>query len=142
MSRSDWNELVEHMLRELRTDGPRAETYWAQQLAFGPVFVHAVRLRYRHAPPTADEARLLVPCARLAFAALGSLPEPSACDPTSLQILAARQARAVGWGRRATLARVLHRLGETAVDSLQSAPPRMARAYPLIGFRPGERLAG
>jgi hypothetical protein len=142
MTRPDWDSVLDLMIAELKAGGPRAEAYWAQQLAFGPVLVHALGLRLWRSPPSKEHAGLLVPSARLAFAALGSLPEASSCDQTSLRLLAARQARAIGWRRRATLANVLVRLGEQAPTAVGEAPSRMARAYPLIGFRPGERLAG
>ena len=139
MRRSDWRPTVEKMLAELRSGGPREEAFWAQQLAFGPVLVHAVGLQVRRGGLVAPE---LIPCLRLAHAALGSLPEPPAADAVGLQMLAARQARALGWRRRATLSNLLTDLGAPRVDGPGAAPPRMARCYPLIGFRPDERLAG
>ncbi|MFY9342448.1 MAG: hypothetical protein WAT39_08155 [Planctomycetota bacterium] len=135
-----WDSLVDRMLRELASDGPRAESYWAQQIAFGPVFVHAIGLRLRREPACIG-GEALVRCVQLARAGFGALPEPPDCDPTGLRILAARQARALGWRRRATLDRLLWRLGAQASASAP-APARLTRCYELIGFRPGERLAG
>jgi hypothetical protein len=128
------------MLDELRTDGPRAESYWAQQLAFGPVLVHALGLRLRTVSMLGEAA--LVRCVELALAGLGALPEAPEADAVGLRVLATRQARALGWRRRATLCRLLQRLGATAPQQVGSAPLRMTRCYPLIGFRPEDRLAG
>ena len=38
---SRWQAVLEQMFEELRSGSPRAEAYWAQQLAFGPVFFSA-----------------------------------------------------------------------------------------------------
>ncbi|MBM4062487.1 MAG: hypothetical protein FJ265_15530 [Planctomycetes bacterium] len=138
--KATWDGLVDRMLQELAHDGPRAESYWAQQMAFGPVFVHAVGLRLRR-EPVGFGGEALVRCAQLARAAFGSLPEPPACDPTGLRMLAARQARALGWRRRAALDRLLQRLGARATEHSE-VPARLTRCHELIGFRPGERLAG
>ncbi|MFH1176714.1 MAG: hypothetical protein V1750_04840 [Acidobacteriota bacterium] len=48
-----WAETVELMLSELRAGTPRAQSYWAQQLAFGPVVVHALLLSLRERLPLA-----------------------------------------------------------------------------------------
>jgi hypothetical protein len=37
-----WQAVLDQMFEELRSGSPRAEVYWAQQLAFGPVFFYAV----------------------------------------------------------------------------------------------------
>lgn len=140
--RSPWYDVVDSMLDELRRGGARREAYWAQQLAFGPVLVNAVRLRYRHDAPDPEEARLLSSVVQLSIAALGALPEPPAGDPIALRLLASRQARAIGWGRRSALLRLLQRLGGTVDRMVTVVPARMVRAYPLLGFRPGDRLAG
>ena len=127
------------MIRELEGGEARAESYWAEQLAFGPVLVHALGLRLRHAPIAVPA---LVRCVELAHAAFGSLPEPPEADPVGLRLLANRQARALGWRRRAMLCRLLVRLGATVAPVPGVAPPRLSRCYPLSGFRPDERLVG
>jgi hypothetical protein len=142
MSRATWDPVLDQMMTEIDDGSPRAETYWAQQLAFGPVLVHALRLRLRDSPPSPEQARRLARCVDLAFGALGSLPDTPGEDPIALRLLAARQARAISWRRRLTLARLLERLGEPAPGHPGVVPSRMTRPYPLIGFRPGERLAG
>ena len=139
---SPWDAVLDGMLAELARGGPRAESYWAQQLAFGPVLVHALGLRYRRRPPSAGETRLLVPCLHLARAALGALPDPPGGDPAAIRLLALRQARAVAWGRRGTLEQRLRRMGVVPQSGASVVPPRMARPYPLLGFSPGERLVG
>jgi hypothetical protein len=140
--RRSWDDVLDEMLVELAQGAPRAETYWAQQLAFGPVLVHALGLRHSRRPPGAEEGRLLAPCLRLARAALGAIPELPGVDPTGLRLLALRQARAIGWGRRSTLARRLRQIGLLPEDGTEFVPSRMVRPYRLIGFRPGERFPG
>lgn len=136
-----WDEVVCRMLDELRAGDARAESYWAQQLAFGPVVVHALRLhlRAKHLPD-ADVAHLSR-AIHLAQAGLGPLPERPGTDPASLALLARRQARAISWGRRRCLARLLQRLGADQSPASPASAERMLRPYPLIGFRPDERLA-
>jgi hypothetical protein len=136
-----WDQTLDTMFAELQRGDPRSETYWAQQLAFGPVFVHAVALRWRSGSIPPDDAPALVRCLQLAFSAFAALPELDGGDPTALRLLAVRQARAIGWGRRGSLAALLARLGGTGVTPA-AVPSRMARPYELIGFRPHERLAG
>ena len=140
--RRAWTDVLGEMFADLAANGPRAETYWAQQLAFGPVLVHALALRFRSAPPNPEESRLLAPCLRLARAALGALPDLPGGDPAALRLLALRQARAVDWGRRRTLERLLARVAVSPESGTVVAPSRMARPYPLIGFRPDQRLNG
>ena len=139
MKRPDWGPTVDRLLAEIEHGDARTEAYWAQQLAFGPVLVHAVGLRMRDAH---IGSAALVRCVQLALAAFGSLPEPPDADPVGLRTLAMRQARALGWRRRATLRRLLQRLGVASTEEIKMAPARMARSYPLIGFRPDDRLAG
>ena len=108
---SRWQVVIEQMFEELRSGSPRAEAYWAQQLAFGPVFFYAVVLAVRRdAIPPADLERLrqVVP---LALSLLGALPDGSDGDPSSLLLLARRQAQALALGRRQRLARLAARLG-------------------------------
>ena len=85
---SRWQPVIETMFEELRSGEPRAEGYWAQQLAFGPVFFYAVILAVRkRAIPSNDLERLrqLVP---LALSLLGALPDGSDGDSASLFLLA------------------------------------------------------
>jgi hypothetical protein len=141
-NREAWRATVDRMLTELRRGDARSETYWAQQLAFGPVFVHAVALRWRSKSiPTADVPGL-TRCLQLAHSAFAALPELDGGDPTALRLLAARQARAIGWGRRGSLAALLARLGASPMVANSAVPSRMVRPYELLGFRPHERLAG
>jgi hypothetical protein len=133
-----WAPVVAAMLAELRSHSARAEAYWAQQLAFGPVLVHAISLAVRSGEvPTAsvpDLARVV----RLAGEALGALPDGCSHDPTALQLLARRQAVVVAWGRRRHLARLGARLGLEPTP-LGPVPQRLVRPYPLIGWRPPEQ---
>jgi hypothetical protein len=70
-----WQAVLNQMFEELRTGSPRAEVYWAQQLAFGPVFFYAVVLAVREdvlSPDDRDHIRRIVP---LALSLLGALPD-------------------------------------------------------------------
>jgi hypothetical protein len=132
-----WQAVLAQMFEELRSGAPRAEAYWAQQLAFGPVFFYAVVLAVREGaiPPT-DRAQLrrVVP---LALSLLGALPDGSAGDPTSLLLLARRQASALAVGRRQHLARLAARLGlEISSLPYDPVPGRLQRPYELIGWYP------
>lgn len=129
------------MLAELRKGEPRATAYWAEQLAFGPVLVHALRLHLRSAALPAEESQALGEAVRLAKAALGALPEQPGLAPATLHILARRQARALSWGRRRSLTRLLARLGAVEPDA-STVPSRMTRPYALLGWHPEERLSG
>jgi hypothetical protein len=140
MKHPDWGPTVDRMLHELASSDARTETYWAQQLAFSPHVIHALGLRMRAEPATGGAA--LVKCAELALSGFGALPEPPAVDHVSVGVLAMRQARALGWRRRANLRRLLQRLGVAAPVESATVPLRMARNFPLIGFRPDDRLAG
>jgi len=137
-----WDAVVEQMLRELASGGPRAESFWAQQLAYAPVLIHALRCRRRRAELTEDQTRLLIPCLLLACGGLGALPDPPWPDPGAVRRTASRQVRALGWNRRRLLERLLSDLGASAPDRGAIAPSRMLRPYDLIGFHPGERYAG
>jgi hypothetical protein len=132
-----WQAVLEQMFEELRSGSPRAEAYWAQQLAFGPVFFYAVVLAVREGaiPPTdRDQLRRVVP---LALSLLGALPDGSAGDPTSLLLLARRQALALAVGRRQHLARLAARLGlEISSLPYDPVPGRLQRPYELIGWSP------
>lgn len=134
---SRWQPVIEQMLEELRSGSPRAESYWAQQLAFGPVFFYAVVLAVRKgAIPPGDLERLrqLVP---LALSLLGALPDGSDGDPTRLLLLARRQANALELDRRQHLARLAARLGLEIPDlPYGPVPRRFLRPYELIGWAP------
>lgn len=134
---SHWQPIIEKMFEELRSEAPRAEAYWAQQLAFGPVFFYAVVLAVRNcAIPSSDLDRLrqLVP---LALSLLGALPDGSNGDSASLFLLARRQARVLDLGRRQHLARLAARLGlEIPNLPYGPVPGRFLRPYELIGWCP------
>lgn len=134
---SRWQAVLDEMFEELRSGSPRAETYWAQQLAFGPVFFYAVVLAVRRdAIPRNDLERLrqVVP---VALSLLGALPDGSDGDPASLLLLARRQALAQAVGRRQLLARLATRLGlEMSSVSYEPVPRRLLRPYELMGWRP------
>jgi len=127
------------MLEELRSGSSRAETYWAQQLAFGPVFVHAVALAVRYGtipPDDLDLVRRMIP---LALSMLGALPDGCDGDPASFFLLARRQAQALAWGRRHQLARLAARLGlELSSLPYDPVPRRFLRPYELSGWNPPE----
>jgi hypothetical protein len=129
------------MLTEVREGEPRAEAYWAEQLAFGPVLVHALRLRLRTTILAAEHQQRLGQTVRLAKSALAALPEQPGLDPALLHILARRQARALSWGRRRCLTRLLVAL-EAADPESSAVPSRMTRPYALLGWHPDERLSG
>lgn len=134
---SRWQPVIDRMLEELRLGSPRAEAYWAQQLAFGPVFFNAVALAVRDqslSPGDLELVRQLVP---LAYSMLGPLPDGCDGDPAGFTLLAKRQANVLAWGRRHQVARLAERLGLDP-SSLPSGevPRRFQRPYPLIGWRP------
>jgi len=134
---SPWKPVLAQMFEELRSGAPRAEVYWAQQLAFGPVFFSAVVLAVREGaipPNDLDLLRQLVP---LALSLLGALPDGSDGDPISLRLLARRQAQALEVGRRQYLARLGQRIGlEMSSLPYDPVPRRLMRPYELIGWRP------
>jgi len=134
---SRWQPVLDRMFEELHSGSPRAETYWAQQLAFGPVFFHAVALAVRGGaiPPADLECiRQMVP---QALSMLGALPDGCDGDPASFFLLARRQARALAWGRRHQLARLAARLGlEMSSPPYDPVPRRWLRPYELIGWNP------
>ncbi|HEX3553524.1 MAG TPA: hypothetical protein VIA62_09880 [Thermoanaerobaculia bacterium] len=134
---SRWQAVLEQMFEELRSGSPRAEVYWAQQLAFGPVFFYAVLLAVREgalSPNDRDHLRRIVP---LALSLLGALPEGDGGDPASLLLLARRQASALAVGRRQLLARLAARIGlEISALPYEPVPGRLQRPYELIGWRP------
>ncbi|HEV7671265.1 MAG TPA: hypothetical protein VGS22_22335 [Thermoanaerobaculia bacterium] len=134
---SRWQALLNRMFEELRSGEPRAETYWAQQLAFGPVFFYAVVLAVREgsiAPGDLDLLRHVIP---LALALLGALPDGGGGDPTRLLLLARRQAVALASGRRHRLTRLAARLGLEASKVLYDpVPNRLQRPYEVMGWCP------
>lgn len=134
---SRWEPVLEQMFEELRSGAPRAEAYWAQQLAFGPVFFFAVLLAVRSGnlgPGDLEQLRKLVP---MALSLLGALPDGSDGDPTSLLLLARRQALALSQDRRRHLARFASRLGlEMSSLPYDPVPRRLLRPYELIGWCP------
>jgi hypothetical protein len=86
VQQTHWQAVLDRMFEELRSGSPRAEVYWAQQLAFGPVFFYAVVLAVREdaVPPNdRDHLRRIVP---LALSLLGALPDGG--DSASLLVLA------------------------------------------------------
>lgn len=109
-----WQAVLDRMFEELRSGSSRAEAYWAQQLAFGPVFFHAVVLAVRKAAIAEDDLERLRRILPMAFSMLGALPDGSGGDPASLYLLARRQAQVLAWGRRLHLARLAARLGVPA----------------------------
>jgi len=130
-----WDDVLTEMMVELRSGEPRAEAYWAQQLAFGPVLVHALALHARAHGISQADAPHLARTLQLAAAALGPLPEEGR-DPTALLVLARRQAAALATGRRRQLARFAARHGLTVNDPAGPVPARMLRSYPLLGWTP------
>ena len=132
-----WRQVLDRMCVELSRGEPRAEAYWAQQLAFAPVLIHAVALALRAGSLSSDEQARLRELMPLAVAALGALPDGSGGDPARLRLLAQRQAAALASGRRRHLLRLADRLGAEMTESpLATVPPRLLRAYPLIGWTP------
>jgi hypothetical protein len=137
MGLDGWQVVLDQMFEELRSGASRAEAYWAQQLAFGPVFFHAVVLAVRKAAIAEDDLERLRRILPMAFSMLGALPDGSGGDPASLYLLARRQAQVLAWGRRRHLARLAARLG-VAVSGppYDPVPRRFQRPYELIGWRP------
>ncbi|MCP4660262.1 MAG: hypothetical protein GY856_33090 [bacterium] len=136
---SRWGPVLERMFAELGSGSARAEAYWAQQLAFGPVFPHAVALAVRADAVSRSDRELLRQVLPLAQSMLGALPDGCAGDPASFRLLAHRQAQVLAWGRRRHLSRLAARLGlETSNLPSDPVPRRFQRPYPLIGWRPPE----
>ncbi len=132
-----WQPVLERMFKEIRTGEPRAETYWAQQLAFGPVFFYAVVLAVREGSIAPNDLILLRQVVPSALALLGALPDGSGGDPTRLLLLARRQALALTLGRRQHLTRLAARLGlESAKLPYDPVPDRLHRPYEVIGWNP------
>lgn len=131
-----WDNVIEQMLSELRAREPRADAYWAQQLAFAPVVFHALATYARARGIPEADAPNLSRVLELAAAALGLLPEVGT-DPAALAAIARRQAAALATGRRRQLARLVQRHGLTAaVGVAKEVPSRLVRPYPLLGWKP------
>ena len=137
-----WSETIATMLQELRSGGARAQSYWAQQLAFAPVVVHALSLALRDHPPSVADREAIAAAVSLALSALGALPEQAGVEPSLLAAMAQRQARALAWGRRRTLQRLLRRLAAGTPPESSAGAARLLRPYPLLGWSPGSPLQG
>jgi len=134
---SRWQPVLDRMFEELRSGSPRAETYWTQQLAFGPVFFHAVALAVRGGDIPPDDLERLRRMIPNALSMLGALPDGCDGDPASFFLLARRQAQALAWGRRHQLARLGARLGlDMSSPPYDPVPRRWLRPYELIGWNP------
>jgi hypothetical protein len=139
---SRWQPVLKRMFDELRSGSPRAEGYWAQQLAFGPVFFFAVLLAVRRDEIPPDDLTLLRQIVPVALSLLGALPDGSEGDPTALRLLARRQARALELNRRRHLARLAARLGlEISNPPYDPVPARFRRPYELMGWSPDSRVS-
>jgi hypothetical protein len=137
-----WGAVLDQMFEELRSGAPRAEVYWAQQLAFSPVFFYAVVLAVRRGAIAENDLGLLRQVVPLALSLLGALPEESSGDPTSLLLLARRQALALALGRRQHLARLATRLGLSSRLLYEPVPRRLQRLYEVIGWCPPRLSTG
>lgn len=136
---SRWQVVLDRMFDELRSGSARAQAYWAQQLALGPVFIHVVALAVRADAISRSDRELLRQVLPLAVSMLGALPDGCAGDPASLLLLARRQAQVLPWGRRRHLTRLASRLGlDTSNLPTDPVPRRFQRPYRLIGWRPPE----
>jgi len=125
------------MFEELRSGSPRAQAYWAQQLAFGPVLFNVIALAVRRSVIQPSDLQLVRAVVPLAQSMLGALPDGSGGDPASFFLLAHRQAQALSWGRRRRLARLAVRLGmEPSGSPYEPVPRRFQRPYELIGWTP------
>ncbi len=134
---SRWQAVLDQMFEELRSGSARAEAYWAQQIAFGPVFFHAIAQAVRFDTISRSDLELVRQVVPLALSMLGALPDGCAGDPASLRLLAHRQASVLAWGRRRQLARLAARLGlNPAMLSSDPVPRRFQRPYELLGWRP------
>jgi len=132
-----WKAVLDCMFEELRSGSPRAQAYWAQQLAFGPVFFNVIALAVRRGVIPPNDLELVRAVIPLAQSMLGALPDGSGGDPSSFLLLAHRQAQALSSGRRRRLAKLATRLGmETSALPYDPVPRRFQRPYELIGWTP------
>jgi hypothetical protein len=123
------------MTEEVSAGSARSQTYWAQQLAFGPVLFHAVALAVRHGELSEDDLELVREVVQHALSMLGALPDGCDGDPMRLQLLARRQAQVLSWGRRRHLVRLARRLGIEVPDMVTDpVPSRFLRPYRLLGW--------
>lgn len=134
-----WDDCLDRMVTEAVDGDARNQVYWAQQLAFSPVFPYALALRLRDPAWPADTATrdAVGQVMDLALEALGSLPEASpGVDATALALLARRQAEALAVGRRSLLSRLMVRLGRPRAEP-PTAPvrARLVRPYPLLAWK-------
>lgn len=129
------------MLEELRSGRPREQSYWAQQIAFAPVLVHALCLSLRGRQLSETDRNAVVAAVVLALRALEALPDVQGLEPSLLAIMAHRQARAITWGRRRTLRRLLQRLDAVTQGDSGCDATRLLRPYPLLGWSPESRLS-
>lgn len=133
----NWQPVLQRMIEELGAGEPRAKVYWAQQLAFGPLFFYAVLVAVRDGALPAGALEILRQVVPSALALLGALPEGSGGDPAALLILARRQAQALALGRRQLLVRLASRLGlEGARPLFEPVPAQLQRPYELLGWYP------
>ena len=72
---SRWGAVLDQMSEELRSGAPRAQAYWAQQLAFAPVFPYVVALAIRSQAISQSDQELIKQVLPLALSMLGALPE-------------------------------------------------------------------
>ncbi len=135
-----WAELVDRLYEETAAGSARARVYWAQQLAYGPVLVHALALRWRRQEPVEPVRSALLVVLQLARAGLGALPDRPGTLERDVARLGERQSRALGRGRRRLLDRLCERLGGVRIQpgAEPEVPAEMLRAYPLIGWDAGE----
>lgn len=137
MSSSPWRPVLERMFDELASGQPRAESYWAQQLAFAPVLFFAVVAAVREDALDEEQIDLLHGILPMALAALGVLPDGCDGDPAAFYLLARRQASALVWGRRRQILKLASRIGlDLESAHLGVVPRRLRRPYPLLGWRP------
>ena len=134
-----WRPVLDRMMEDLGSGAARSQAYWAQQLAFGPVLIHAVALGVRDGVFSRSDLDLLRGILPSAIDMLGALPDGCEGDPTRLHLLARRQATVLASGRRRQLSRLADRLGlETSSLPAGPVPRRFQRLYPLIGWNPPE----
>lgn len=133
-TRADWNAILDRMIEEIRVAEPRSDAYWAHQLAFGSVLVHALALRLRAGGIDAGDRESVGRVLGIAIRLLSALPEPMGGDPAALRILASRQASALATGRRTQIVRLAGRLGLNVEPGVTATvPAHLLRCYPILG---------